>query len=179
MLLWQRCCSIAVPLLTGDTEWYSSTVIVLLMGHSITGHNSCSTDIFIYSMLKNVYQHLSKCSHMFWEMYQMCASVQLRRAKLARCNKPFKEDRGSFTNFFKQWEFYEMLCVVTFITYYANKWNKRVRSWDPNIFYWAFSQYTKICGRHDHCFMCDIIKSKNTKKSVSPPHHLFRKPRIS
>ena len=37
----------------------------------------------------------------------------------------------------------------------------------------------KICGGRDHCFICDIIKSRNTQIPNICSHHLFGKPHIS
>ena len=51
--------------------------------------------------------------------------------------------------------------------------NEKVGSIDMPLFYLAFPQYTKIC------FMCDIIKSRNTQIPSFFPHNLFGKPHIS
>ena len=32
--------------------------------------------------------------------------------------------------------------------------------------YWAFSQYTKICGGREHCFMCDFITHRSMRIPV-------------
>ena len=90
------------------------------------------------------------------------------------CNKQtFKDDRNSFTRvvFFKRWEFYEISCDVSLKPFMQiNEIKKK---------YWAFSQYIKICDGRDHCFMCDIIRSRNTQIHVFSPNHLFEKPHIS
>ena len=73
-----------------------------------------------------------------------------------------KDDRGSFIIFSSNENF--MKCW--FITFYANKWNKKNTVIRPEHFLLSiFSVYQNL-WRGDHCFICDIIKSKNTKIPV-------------
>ena len=41
----------------------------------------------------------------------------------------------------------------------------------PEKNYCAFSQFTQICGGSGHCFMCDIIKSRNSQNPGIFSHH--------
>ena len=73
-----------------------------------------------------------------------------------------KDDRSSFIIFSSNENF--MKC--SFITFYANKWNLKNTVIRPeHLLLSIFSVYQNL-WRGDHCFICDIIKSKNTQIPV-------------